>query len=281
MSRFAFAVTVSVCVGLLLFTSSAKAQEEANAIQETQSQGFLERIMTDYVYPIRNYDWRAMVRNLLDGVMDYLAPDAKEPKVGGPYVHPNDTQSRETNSQEGNDVARATGYFLSDWIFQKIKSFVAETFYPGVVSNIEPFHSASQDTETAARSFTLNSNVTPNTAQYSLLFLSIVIFYGVFSTVGAILSLYKFPPKTVEDVLLEPMMISEMPYLQGMVGPKEDYQNTNNFQTNSPLENDIQTSSYSHIGGDYQEGSNLQESVIFRPEGHHQTNTHFQVNASQ
>ncbi|XP_068249944.1 uncharacterized protein [Palaemon carinicauda] len=110
MSRFAFAVTVSVCVGLLLFTSSAKAQEEANAIQETQSQGFLERIMTDYVYPIRNYDWRAMVRNLLDGVMDYLAPDAKEPKVGGPYVHP--AQERTTVFVR-NILTRAIHYMQS------------------------------------------------------------------------------------------------------------------------------------------------------------------------
>ncbi|XP_066983964.1 uncharacterized protein [Macrobrachium rosenbergii] len=88
MSRLAFVVTASLCLGLLLLTSSVEAQAEVNAIQDPQSQGFLERIMTDYVYPIRDYDWRGMVRRLLNGVMDYLAPDAKEPKVGGPYVHP-------------------------------------------------------------------------------------------------------------------------------------------------------------------------------------------------
>ncbi|XP_064089756.1 uncharacterized protein LOC135203746 [Macrobrachium nipponense] len=89
MSRLAFVVTASLCLGLLLFTPSAEAQQEVHAVQQNpQSQGFLERIMTDYVYPIRDYDWRGMVRRLLNGVMDYLAPDAKEPKVGGPYGHP-------------------------------------------------------------------------------------------------------------------------------------------------------------------------------------------------
>lgn len=71
-----------VAVAVLASTAQAQqAQQSGTAVQETP--GLLERIMTNYVYPLRDMDWRTMVRNALENMMNYIAPDAKEPKIGG------------------------------------------------------------------------------------------------------------------------------------------------------------------------------------------------------
>lgn len=84
MSRFTIALVASVCVVLMALATSVKAQDEIHEIHAVQTQpqspGILERIMNDYVYPLRDYDWRGMVRRFVNGVMDYISPDAKEPK---------------------------------------------------------------------------------------------------------------------------------------------------------------------------------------------------------
>lgn len=101
MGRLTFVSVASACFALVVLATSVNAQHpnaqhpnaqhEVNAIQE-QTPGLLERIMSDYVYPIRDYDWRGVVRRFLNGVMDYIAPDSKEPKAG--FAHYGQAQDR-------------------------------------------------------------------------------------------------------------------------------------------------------------------------------------------
>jgi len=68
-------------VALVLLVSTAHAQnDDGDVAVAEQTPGLLERIMT-YVTPLREMNWRDLLRNALNSVMNYLEPDAKEPKA--------------------------------------------------------------------------------------------------------------------------------------------------------------------------------------------------------
>nr|XP_053626515.1 uncharacterized protein LOC128684388 [Cherax quadricarinatus] len=62
------------------YQPSKEYRQPTTTVQQTP--GILERLMTDYVYPLRDYDWRGMLRSFVDRVMHYIAPATKEPKHG-------------------------------------------------------------------------------------------------------------------------------------------------------------------------------------------------------
>ncbi|XP_071523064.1 LOW QUALITY PROTEIN: uncharacterized protein [Panulirus ornatus] len=71
---------LSAVASVMIPLAAAQNPQGTTAVQ--QNPGLLERLMTQYVYPIRDYDWRAMIRNLIDNVMNYISPTTKEPKAG-------------------------------------------------------------------------------------------------------------------------------------------------------------------------------------------------------
>ncbi|KAK3894016.1 hypothetical protein Pcinc_002203 [Petrolisthes cinctipes] len=80
MSRVA--VLFVLCV-LLAAVVTAQNTASTAVQQQQQTPGILERVLTEYVYPLRDYDWRNALRNIIGSVMNYLAPATKEPKAGG------------------------------------------------------------------------------------------------------------------------------------------------------------------------------------------------------
>ncbi|KAK4302904.1 hypothetical protein Pmani_025046 [Petrolisthes manimaculis] len=82
MSRVA---VLSVLCVLVVAAAVVTAQNTATTAvqQQPQTPGILERVLTEYVYPLRDYDWRNALRNIIGSVMNYLAPATKEPKAGG------------------------------------------------------------------------------------------------------------------------------------------------------------------------------------------------------
>merc|ERR1712198_466783 len=69
--------------------AAAQEHSENSIVEIEQTPGIIERVQTyvsaNVLEPIREMDWRAMLRSLLDQVMEYMAPERKEPKIAGEY----------------------------------------------------------------------------------------------------------------------------------------------------------------------------------------------------
>ncbi|XP_042871677.1 uncharacterized protein LOC122252996 [Penaeus japonicus] len=215
MARTALVGLVAV-VAVAVLSSTAHAQQSqqsGTAVQETP--GLLERIMTDYVYPLRDMDWRVMLRSALENMMNYIAPDAKEPKVGGLPQTRNDA-----------DIASLLGFLLEHFNLMESErnrraSRSAEETQRKGDSRSEASHSDARprerrsgprveaapkgeadpekSRETGRLFVNANSNVSSSVAGHSWAYLSMLIFYCGFSIFGALLPLYKM----ARDEILE------------------------------------------------------------------------------
>ncbi|KAK8393997.1 hypothetical protein O3P69_006299 [Scylla paramamosain] len=147
-------------VGVLLFlvcalVSCVAAQKAPSTA--VQNPGMLDRIMQDYLNPLREYDWVGTIRRLLDSVRNYVVPEGKEPK---------------------------SGHVLLD-----VLSLAAAHLDSRLASR------PSRGMQEEGRYYNLNENVSPSLAAYSWNYLGILWLYAGLSIVGALVPLYKYIPE--------------------------------------------------------------------------------------
>ena len=81
-----------LAVFLVAVVALAAAQEHSeNSLIETENTpGLVERVQnyvsSNVLEPLREMDWRSMLRSLVNQVIEYMAPvQEKEPKIAGQY----------------------------------------------------------------------------------------------------------------------------------------------------------------------------------------------------
>ncbi|XP_076028503.1 uncharacterized protein LOC143017603 [Oratosquilla oratoria] len=88
-------MAAKTCTGYLLLstlivvTSLVSAQEEPiNVLQETEQEPSspIDRILKNYVYPLRDIDWQEAILGYVRSFLDYFAPETKEPRLGEPLT---------------------------------------------------------------------------------------------------------------------------------------------------------------------------------------------------
>ncbi|XP_063599715.1 uncharacterized protein LOC134776032 [Penaeus indicus] len=203
-------LSAAVIVAVALLSSTAQAQQSESAVQETP--GLLERIMTNYVYPLRDMDWRTMVRNALENMMNYIAPDAKEPKIGGL------PRARREAGGDAGGLASFLGFLLEhpglmggEGGSQRSKrrkrnphpeasdAHARSRRQRSNPETREATEGTSTNSSLAKFFFNGNSNVSSSVAGHSWAYLSMLVFYCGLSIFGALLPLYKM----ARDEILE------------------------------------------------------------------------------
>ncbi|XP_069951560.1 uncharacterized protein [Cherax quadricarinatus] len=153
------------------YQPSKEYRQPTTTVQQTP--GILERLMTDYVYPLRDYDWRGMLRSFVDRVMHYIAPATKEPKHGlgaNQHIQPQDDHaSSVVDTKLPANLEGDTQDRMSTLPWSQEESF---RFF--------------------GSSFTLNSNVNASLACYTWVYSGILVLFGLISFLSVIIPLIKY-----------------------------------------------------------------------------------------